>query len=162
MSLQSKDFYKRFGKPTPTFERMNMVLWDIPQYISDCIPTLPRRIYCNKQMVLPLEIAFLNVIDKGLEREIKTYDGCFNNRPIRGYEKKFNDRVANGRWDLAAKYMSVHSWGCAIDINAFENGLGKTPKMRKELVSCFVDAGFEWGGNWTRKDGMHFQLLYLN
>jgi len=30
--------------------------------------------------------------------------------------------------------------------------------MSKELVSCFTDAGFDWGGTWERKDGMHFQL----
>jgi hypothetical protein len=27
-----------------------------------------------------------------------------------------------------------------------------------ELVRCFAEAGFEWGGLWRTPDGMHFQL----
>jgi hypothetical protein len=54
--------------------------------------------------------------------------------------------------------MSLHSWGLAIDVNAFENGLNQTPKLSAGFVKCFTDAGFDWGGTWQRKDGMHFQL----
>jgi hypothetical protein len=54
--------------------------------------------------------------------------------------------------------MSLHSWGIAIDVNAFENGLNMTPKLSAGFVKCFTDNGFDWGGTWTRKDGMHFQL----
>jgi hypothetical protein len=47
----------------------------------------------------------------------------------------------------------------AIDVIAFENGLGKEPKLSPGFVKCFTDAGFEWGGTWkSRPDGMHFQL----
>jgi hypothetical protein len=54
--------------------------------------------------------------------------------------------------------MSLHSWGIAIDVNAAWNGLGKEPTLTPEFVKCFTDAGFDWGGTWKRKDGMHFQL----
>ena len=54
--------------------------------------------------------------------------------------------------------QSLHSWGIAIDVNAFENGLNQTPKLSSGFVKCFTDAGFEWGGNWERRDAMHFQL----
>ena len=57
--------------------------------------------------------------------------------------------------------MSLHSWGIAIDLNAFENGLNMAPKLSPGFVKCFTDAGFEWGGNWQRKDGMHFQLAKI-
>ena len=30
--------------------------------------------------------------------------------------------------------------------------------MDKNLVKCFTDAGFGWGGNYSRPDGMHFTL----
>jgi hypothetical protein len=46
----------------------------------------------------------------------------------------------------------------AIDVNAFENGLGKKPKLSAGFVKCFTDAGFVWGGNFARLDGMHFEL----
>ena len=54
--------------------------------------------------------------------------------------------------------MSLHSWGIAIDVNAFENGLNMTPKLSPGFVKCFTDNGFYWGGNFKRKDGMHFEL----
>jgi hypothetical protein len=57
--------------------------------------------------------------------------------------------------------MSLHSWGIAIDVTAFENGLGKEPKLSSGFVKCFTDAGFEWGGTWKRKDGMHFELAKI-
>ena len=57
--------------------------------------------------------------------------------------------------------MSLHSWGIAIDVNAFENGLNQIPKLSPGFVKCFTDAGFEWGGTWKRKDGMHFQLAKI-
>lgn len=121
-----------------------MVVWDVPKYIWENIPAIPRRIYCNREMIVPLEVAFLNIIDRRLSHLVKTWDGCFNIRRMRGYRS----------W-------SLHSWGIAIDINAAWNGLGKEPQMPMELVQCFFDADFEWGGFWKRKDGMHFQLSYL-
>ena len=57
--------------------------------------------------------------------------------------------------------MSLHSWGIAIDVNAAWNGLDKTPVLSAGFVKCFTDAGFDWGGRWTRKDGMDFQLAKI-
>ncbi len=54
--------------------------------------------------------------------------------------------------------MSLHSWAIAFDVNAFENQLNQQPKLSAGFVKCFTDVGFDWGGTWTRKDGMHFQL----
>lgn len=95
-------------------------------------------------MVRPLGVAFKNLIDTGCVRELKTWDGCFNIRKKRGLTS-----------------MSLHSWGIAVDLNAFENGLNQQPKLSHEFVKCFTDAGFDWGGIWQRKDGMHFQLSQI-
>lgn len=143
------------------FERKHMTLYVVPQkYRTE--GKIPARIYCNKDLVKPLENAFENLLKAGLLAELKTWDGCFNPRPIRGYEKRFHDLIAQGKYDEAVKLLSIHSWGIAIDINAAENGLGVKPKLSAPFVACFKDAGFTWGGDFVgRPDGMHFQLTVI-
>ena len=98
------------------------------------------RIYCNKDMYEPLLQALEYVSKRGLISELKTYNGCFCIRPVRGH-----------------KSLSAHSFGLAIDINAKTNGLGEEPTLSESFIQCFIDAGFTWGGNFKRKDPMHFQ-----
>ena len=156
------DCFDAFGDPNTVWdEGRYMCVWDVPEYIHKRLHAIPRRIYCNKEMPLALEIALYNVIDRGYTNDLKTWDGCFQVRPIRGYERKVKELIASGQIEKAMIYMSIHSWGVAIDINAFENGLGMQPRMKLGFVKCFTDAGFEWGGTWKRADGMHFQLSYL-
>lgn len=45
---------------------------------------IPNKIYCNRDMVAPLEQAFINIITGCLQDEVMTYDGCFNIRLVRG------------------------------------------------------------------------------
>lgn len=135
--ITSNDCLKKYGAPDPS--NPWMILWDVPTDLE--IGVIPKRIYCNKDLVNPLKQAFANLIGRGFVTELKTWDGCFNIRKKRGLSS-----------------MSIHSWGCAIDVNAFENGLNQTPKLSSGFVKCFTDAGFDWGGSWVRKDGMHFQL----
>lgn len=142
--VTSKDCINKYGSPDINMERTHLALWDIPNDINRAIPELPNKLYCNKDLIAPLEHAFRNVMVRGLACHIMTWDGCFNIRAIRG----------GISW-------SLHSWAIALDINAAWNGLGQTPQMPAELVKCFTDAGFEWGGTWTRKDGMHFQLARI-
>ena len=133
--------FKKYGDPSAS--NKNLVLWDVPEELE--IGVIPKRIYCNKDLIEPLEQAFKNLISRKFVKELKTWDGCFNIRLQRGSRTK----------------ASLHSWAIAIDVNAFENGLGVTPKLSAGFVKCFTDAGFDWGGNWARKDGMHFQLASI-
>jgi hypothetical protein len=149
-------YYKKYGDPmSPAFKR-KLVVWDVPAELE--IGFIPKKIFCHPDLIAPLSQAFKNLISTGVVKELKTWDGCYNTRPIRGYEKKYQTLVNAGKIEESAKYISVHSWGLAIDVNAAENGLGKTPKLSKKFVKCFTDAGFVWGGNFERLDGMHFQL----
>jgi len=136
MIVTSNDCFKKYGAPEL---QKNMVMWDVPTELE--IGVIPKRLYCNKDLVAPLALAFKNLIERGFVTELKTWDGCFNIRKMRGLQS-----------------MSLHSWGIAIDVNAFENGLGQKPKLSAGFVQCFTDAGFDWGGTWKRSDGMHFQL----
>ena len=60
--------------------------------------------------------------------------------------------------------LSNHAFGTAFDINADENPLGAQPALagRKgcvfELVPIAHKFGFYWGGHFTRRDGMHFEI----
>lgn len=152
--ITAKDCFKKYGNPKDTKNFMTM--WDVPTELE--IGVIPKKLYCNKAMIAPLGQAFKNLIDRGCVDELKTFDGCFNIRVIRGYEKKYEELIAAGDLSGASDLLSLHSWAIAIDVNAYENGLGVVPKLSKEFVKCFTDAGFEWGGAWKRLDGMHFQL----
>ena len=129
----------KYGQPT--LER-GMVLWDVPAYLE--IGVIPKKIYCNRDLVAPLTKALEALIKTGYVKELKTWDGCFNIRI-----KK------------SGSTPSLHSWGLAVDVNAAWNGYNREPTLSAGFVKCFTDAGFEWGGNWRVPDGMHFQLAKL-
>lgn len=139
--LTAKDCLARFGDPVAN-EKKHMFMWDVPAHLE--IGTIPKKVYCNKVMESPLTQAFKNLIETGHVKELKTWDGCFNIRNVRGRTSP-----------------SLHSWGVAIDVNAAWNGLGKRPTLSDGFIKCFTDAGFDWGGIWKRPDGMHFQLARL-
>jgi len=137
--VTSAQALKKYGDPN---KQSALILWDVPGYLE--IGVIPKKIYCNKDMIIPLAAALQALITTGHVSELKTWDGCFNIRKKRGLGS-----------------MSLHSWGIAVDLNAFENGLNMTPKLSPGFVKCFTDNGFEWGGLWQRKDGMHFQLAKI-
>jgi len=95
----------------------------------------------NKDFKPVLKKALQNLIDRGFSKELKTWDGVFIIRTKR-----------------ALNSLSLHSWAIAVDVNASENQLNQIPKLSAGFVKCFTDVGCDWGGTWTRKDGMHFQL----
>ena len=134
--LTSTECISRYGA---AYKESNMVLWDVPTELE--IGVIPKRIYCNKDMLIPLTLVFKALIATGYVKELKTWDGCFNIRQKKG-----------------GVTQSLHSWGVAIDVNAAWNGYGKKPTLSQGFVKCFTDNGFDWGGAWSKPDGMHFQL----
>jgi len=137
--VSSKQALAKYGQPE--LEKF-MVVWDIPSHLE--VGVIPKKLYCNKDIIKPLEQAIQNLIARNKVSELKTFDGCFNIRKKRGLNS-----------------MSLHSWGIAIDVNAAWNALNAQPTLSPEFVKCFTDAGFDWGGTWFRKDGMHFQLANI-
>lgn len=150
MFITLEDAKKKYGEIVNN-KWLNEAKWmtivQIPNNIADLwinsfTGVGTRRIYINKDAKEPLLKALQNLVDAQLEHELKTFDGCFNIRDVRGKPGK----------------TSWHSYALAIDINAKENPLGATPKLSPEFVKCWTDAGWTWGGNFSRKDGMHFDL----
>jgi hypothetical protein len=143
------EIIKRYGTITSGVwadEVKWMVVYRLPSYVTQLTNTATGRpctkIYTNKDCIKPLDRAFQNLKDNKLLSELKTFDGCFMIRDIRGIPGK----------------PSMHSYGLALDFNAKENALGQPPKLSTEFVKCFIDAGWTWGGNFSRKDGMHFEF----
>ncbi len=145
--ITSQQAMKKYGMPSAS--NPNMVLWDVPSELE--IGVIPKRIYCNKDMVTPLSNAFKKLINTGCVDELKTWDGCFNIRKKRGLSS-----------------MSLHSWGLAVDMNSGWNPLGLTRQQiiakgltpfSEGFLDCFRSSGFDCGADWKgRPDFMHAQL----
>lgn len=132
---------KKYGHPTNPSPWL--VVWNVPDNL--CRGKIPKRIYCNTDLIAPISLAFHNLIERGFVSELKTWDGCFNIRPM---------VVGSGNY-------SLHSWGVAIDVNAKDNPYNGPVSLSDGFVRCFTEAGFDWGGNFQRKDGMHFQIAKI-
>lgn len=103
-----------------------------------------RGFYCHKLLVPIFQKVFEEIVLSGLTDEVKTFDGCFNIRKIRG----------------SSTTMSLHSWAIAIDLNYKGNELGNpSPEMSADVIAVFKKYGFYWGGNFKRRDGMHFEYF---
>ncbi len=96
--------------------------------------------WCNKQLIPQFQKVYSSIVKSGLAKELQTFDGCFIIRYVRGVKK-----------------LSTHSWAISVDHNASTNRLGATPKIHAGIIQCFENNGFQWGGRFKRRDGMHFQ-----
>ena len=73
------------------------------------------------------------------------------------FSGSYNYRVMRG-----GNVLSMHAYGCAIDLDAPRNGFhDPTPHFAQvpQVLKAFEDEGWTWGGSWSgrSKDGMHFQ-----
>jgi hypothetical protein len=107
----------------------------------------------NKDFKDLLFKAFTELEAAGLHTEIKTFDGCYNDRSVRG-----------------SNSTSLHAWAAAIDLNAALNPMiphaeNLTPDQRlgkwsKAFVDTMTGAAIFFGGFFHhRADSMHFALL---
>lgn len=101
-----------------------------------------KKIYCNKDLIPYLDRAFKTLIERDLFKELKTFDGCWNIRPIRGTTDKW----------------SMHTFAVAIDLNAGENKLGGPQTFSDEFIKAWEDSGWTAGAKFKRIDPMHMQL----
>jgi len=106
------------------------------------------HVFWNKKAEQALLTFFRLVEEKGLLDRILSFGGTWAPRFVRG----------------SSKVLSSHAWATAIDINVAWNPLGRTPAALgkkgcvQELVPVAEACGFYWGGNFPRKDGMHFEV----
>ena len=111
------------------------------------------KISCHKLVADKLLAIFNDILDfYGQDAihdlKIDDYGGCFNYRLMRGGTK-----------------LSVHSWGCAIDLNPSRNLLRETSKTARfarieyqPMIDIFYKHGFVSLGREKNFDWMHFQV----
>jgi len=91
--------------------------------------------------------------DTGLLKYLLTYSGDYVPRFVRG---KAHEQV-----------LSNHAFGTAFDLNYAWNKLGVEPAtfgMKGcvyKLVPLAHEHGFFWGGHFSRRDGMHFEVAKI-
>jgi hypothetical protein len=76
--ITSQIALKRYGKPDAA--NKCMVLWDVPTELE--IGMIPKRIYCNKDLVIPLGNAFKNLMIDVVS--IESNGAVKGNFPIKG------------------------------------------------------------------------------
>lgn len=105
---------------------------------------IPNDIWVNKIIVEPLGKVFEALAMSGLAKEIVTYDGCWWVRNSRG-----------------KPWLSTHSYGVSIDLNAGKNPLKGTMTWSKDFVGVWCSLGWEPGASWLEPfDPMHFQWCW--
>lgn len=148
------------GAPTPSnpeairitngWEAANMVRVPVPQLVR--VPGGPASgtLFFHRLGAEALQGLWQAIEDRGLLDRVLRFDGAYNPRFIRG--------------GASSQILSNHAFGTAFDINARFNPLGAEPATAGasgcvyELVPIAHEFGFYWGGHFSRRDGMHFEL----
>lgn len=126
--------------PGVTYQAKFCTIWKV----QEDFPWFPaKRIFINKEFKEKLYKAFKKIEEAHLQNEIHSFDGCYQERKVRG-----------------SSAISLHSWAMAIDLNASMEKLGQTTShFSGEFIKIMTEEGIYWGGNYQgRKDPMHFSL----
>lgn len=131
-----EQLYAKFGDPDASdFENEYLIT------VTHAFASGPVTFRCHKAMATALHDVWQYLTDNGLIHLLETFDGCYNNRPVRGGTAK-----------------SLHSWGLALDVNAALFPLGSKNRQNHELTVAFEMFGFWYGGDYhSRPDPMHYQ-----
>lgn len=134
--------YRRYGDPR---DEGWAGRWVEAWQIQKDFPWFPaEEIYLHKDFKPRLRDAFKELEQKGLHKEIQSFDGAFCIRNVRGSECA----------------LSIHSWGAAIDMNAVQNPVGTAGKWTCSFLEVMLLNGVFCGQNWVgRKDPMHFAMV---
>lgn len=138
-----------YGNPMTDKEEFTkkwMTLYVFPDWMQPIFPPYQhqkvRKQWVHRDFSGPFERVFKTLLDTGLYKELKTFDGIWNIRNMRGLNTP-----------------SVHSWGLAVDFNAKENPLGGKVRFSQAFLDVWRKEGFTSGADFggSRVDGMHFE-----
>ena len=140
----------KYGEPDEAYQAKYCTMWlvciDFPwaiNIINSATGKPLQRIFINRDFKDKLAVAFKVLEANNVHREIKTFDGCFNVRSVRGKDS-----------------TSLHAWAMAVDLNAATEKLAQeNTHWSGQFIAIMKAAGLFWGGDWqSRHDSMHFSL----
>lgn len=134
--------YTRYGDPEEAgFEEKWINHW----VLGSAFPWFPaEHMLVHKHFRTALDAAFRDLEMLDLHTEIKSFDGAFRIRKVRG----------------SSTVLSIHSWGFAIDLNAALNPLASDGTWTEAFLRVMNKHGIYCGQQWPgRKDPMHFALV---
>jgi hypothetical protein len=135
------------------WDRSNIVKIIIPQLCGIDGANPDGSVYFHRKAEAQLVSLWRTWETRGLLKFVLTYCGDYVPRFVRG---KADEQV-----------LSNHAFGTAFDINYSWNKLGAEPATAGakgsvyELVQTANEFGFYWGGHFTRRDGMHFEVAII-
>lgn len=130
----------KYGMPDVAYQSKYCTIWQV----QEDFPWFPaEKIFINTEFKGKLFKAFTNLEKAGLHKEIKTFDGCYNVRAVRG-----------------KSVLSLHAYAMAVDFNAATEKLGQDrTNLSGQFVAIMKAQGIFWGGDYiNRKDPMHWSL----
>lgn len=135
------DIVRTFGDClSPGWAAHSLRTFDLP-YPLLYGTTVVHKATGHRLLVPAFHAVFTDLADAGLMAKASHYGGLYNLRPIRGQ----------------VQHLSTHSWGIAIDMNPETNRQGTPGDMDPRVIAVFQKHGFTWGGQFHRRDPMHFQ-----
>lgn len=148
----------RNGLVSQAWYKANIVFVPAPFKMAMGTIKIP-RIAIHKACANSLAKVLANLLDAAAGKQetldewgVTKFGGSFSYRVMRGLTT-----------------LSMHAFGCAIDLDPANNGLGdSTPRFAqfKPVLEAFRSEGWTWGGDWDgdgssadqrRHDGMHWQ-----
>lgn len=170
--LTTAEIIKHYGQPgDPT--NLSTVITPFPFRFDWNINQETNKITMHKKVQGPFLAVCADLlkhykIDKIKELGIDQFGGCYNFRPQRGTEKKYEAAKKANNTALVMSYLSRHSWAIAVDLDPDRNALKtKAPKAQfskpeyTALNDIFYSHGFIGYGRERNNDWMHFEIGLL-
>jgi len=168
--MKIQDIIKTFGKPA-LHENFVTIVSPFPLRLDWALDKTVVKITVHSLAAPSLskilqEILDTYGLDKIKELGIDQFAGCFNNRPKRGTEDRYNALIEAGHKEEAYEYLSLHAWAIAVDFDADRNTWKETKKTARfarpeyaDMIAIFYKHGWYSLGIEKNYDWMHFQFI---
>lgn len=160
---------KHLSHPNPLWEADNLIFMTLPYPMEMdgkkvtrirvhklCAPSLRRVLTAVRDhyylAVSPAATSALHATGDG--------EGALKMAGVTQFDGMYTYRLMRG-----GTHLSMHSYGCAIDINAPANPFHSKKHLFQPgsfIVQAFEAEDWIWGGRWKNPDAMHFQAARVN